>query len=281
MTASFPRDIANFTTKRNIFDDVDANDINRMQEEIIALETTLGAAINELNSVEAGLGALQEEVDLTEAELDELRQEEQTAESLTNIRFKNLNDKLDYIASGQHIHAASAQRVNVSVPSYPSNVNGGYGGTTVKLTRPMAKADPWRMYNGIGLTLKKSGFWTLQASGHFGVVTKNGNNNQGIYEIAVAVNGHIDWRASESRDMRDHTGAWQDIALSGIAIGWFEAGTRITLLVRQSSKIHQNLVRGDLHAVCHRSRALTSRWPSPGTVPGHGAVRVVQTPTVT
>jgi len=239
MTATFPNDIASFTQKRDNQDVNYAADINRLQDEIVAIESVLGSLINEV----------------------------QDDETNDRTKFKNLGDRLKWLQSGYHIRAvhASASNIlipNVATPKLSTSMN------VIKMSKPSADQDPYGLFNGTGFTLDKAGFWLLTASvnydtgdqrakggngsGNFDTATKS--PNAGVFQAGIDVDGvfSIGIDRQESYTEADAL-SWLNISLLPHRMSWFSKGTKVTLKTAQSSSISQRIWRADLSAVWFRS----------------------------
>ena len=266
MTATFPNGIASFTQKQDNVDVNYAADINRLQEEIIAIEQSLGTLLNTVND-------LSNEVTQIEGDIDNLSEEEQQNEAQdalfenqTTVKFKNLGDRLNYLQNGYHIRAAAISGSNYLInpinnaPKFQSTMP-----TPLRLAKPSVSQDPYGMYNGWGFTLNKSGFWLMQGSVRFDVGDtrpKGGGGNDdnanwskknaGAYQAALEFGGN--WTTGMDRkSIVDDSGWWPNMFLNPIVMGWFAAGTKFTLRASQSSAIKQRVSTARMAAVWFRS----------------------------
>lgn len=254
MAAVFPKGIASFTVKRNLLDDVDASHINRMQDEIVAIESTLGAALNsiqeQLSDFEEDLSGLAEDLgenaaaDAANANLDA-----QQGRDITSLRsnFKTLGEQLNAIREGKHTLAAGLMADNVTVPPV-STGHLDQRPRLVKMEKPTT--DPYKLYNGVGLTLRKGGFWILFAHCKFNLGTQNRHLNNGFYQLAIDYDGN--WRPGMDQredDTPNNNDGQAFVMLGAQRAGWFRTGARIQLRVQHNSKRNQLLSNAWLYAV--------------------------------
>lgn len=217
MAAIFPKGIASFTTKRNLLDDVDAEDVNRLQDEIVAIETVLGAMI--------------------------------TRPADTNQdEFANIADRLNFLNDGKNIVCAAATAADVGLPNR-AKTNDGDIPRLIPLDQPTVSQDPFGLYDGTGFTLPSAGFWILQ--GHLNVALQNtgtdatARQNYGVYQAAIALNDQ-NWRRGADRLWNNVDTDWDNVFLSPLWMGWIPANTRITLRCSQSSALNQRITQASL-----------------------------------
>lgn len=229
MGATFPNGIASFKTHADNLDAVEANDVNKIQEELVAVEETLGDALTEIQLIEDEVAELEDEVDSL-----------QNTDVVIIKKFRNLKELITALWNGQNVYAASTTGANHVVKNTPAQRP--YPPGLVRLSKPDANNDPMGMWNGTGFTLKKSGFWVAQGQIDFALATTgpNSNHNFGTYEASVTVNGDNWTRALDRRyPVVDKT--WHDVTLTPTLFGWFPKGTHITLRAAQSSDINQTI----------------------------------------
>lgn len=249
MGATFPNGIASFSTKRNLFDDVDASDVNRIQDEIVALQSVLGPLINEVHTIESTV----EEMSATDAALaaqdallaasgaanlaaDELR------ESQSVQRFTDLKARLDYMQAGKHQYAfyASGGPYVLAPQVVGTSGNSSY----LQFGAPGAAQDPMAMYNGYGFTLKKSGFWLIHGLVRYDTNDGKGDKNMGIYQATVSVGGQE--HRGIDRDNPTNDQGWRNVMLNPVAFGWFGAGTQVYLTGKQTTAVNQTITSASI-----------------------------------
>ncbi len=227
MAAVFPNGVVSFEPpKRNLLDVVDAADINKIQDEIVALETTLGD--------------LPTRVDLLE---DEQIQDNQW-EDKANTNFKNIDARLAAIESGYNIPAVVAKVGRTTIPSYdPTKFNQDEPG---KINLTVSGLNTWNMQGSNGrIRLPRSGFWMFNANARYDMY---GKSNGGLFNLAIAsVNDPNLWQKTYTReDSFAYPGL--NVLLNATYSGWFSAGDYIYLETNQSSDQDQPLIEASLSA---------------------------------
>ena len=219
MAAVFPRSIKAFSTKRNLFDDVDASDINAMQEEIVALESVLGVLLNDFEDLEAEFEESQDEQEGLE---DDLRR--------NRLRFTNLRSRLDFIQQGRHQPCVELVKTTFPVGSSPSLPDMP---TRVDFPKPTYLQDPDEMFNGTGITLRKGGWWRI--SGQIIYDVRSAPPPTDMYVGAIGINGdHVRGLDRRYPPPSNNTNPWNPTLMPYVE-GQFDRGTRITLRTSHSS----------------------------------------------
>lgn len=229
MGATFPNGIASFKTHNDFTDPVEANDVNQIQNEVVAIEETLGAALNEIAVIEDEVSVLTTE-QTTDAGID-----------ATLIRkYNTLKDLISALWDGQNIYAAATHGSNIKVNNTPAARP--YPPNLLSLATPGSNGDPMGMWNGTGFTLKKDGFWVAHGSVNFGLATTGpgSNDNFGTYEASITINGS-DWITAIDRRYPVVDTYWHDVVLLPTLVGWYPKGTHLTLRAAQSSNLNQNV----------------------------------------
>jgi hypothetical protein len=253
MGATFPNGIASFTQHRDQYDDVSAADINKIQAEVVAIEETLGDALNTLTIIESEIVVLQTEIDSEEAQILSDEAADQQRDKALTKRFNNLKELVSALWEGQNIYAASTSVSNKKLVKTAKDRP--YPPELVNLSKPDSNNDPMGMWNGTGFTLPKSGFWI--AHGHIDInlaaIGPKNDDNFGTYEASITINGNEWTRALDRRyPVVDKT--WHDVMLTPTLAGWFPKGTRLTLRAAQSSSLNQNINGGHLAVYRVRGR---------------------------
>ena len=222
--AVFPNGIKQFRTHRNVLDDVDASDINAIQDEIVAIERVLGAGIDRD----------------------------------TERRFASLNARLDWLEKGRSapafelIHSDRSPRVGVG--------NNWATPGLISFPAPSANLDPDGMYNGYGVTIPVSGLWRLEgfvdfqsASGHSGPHSGPAGS-LALFVAAVALNS-TDWvRGAATEQEWTHYSTGDHHILNPVRTGWIDKGTTVSLRAHHSSSHQQYFAGLALSGVCLRQR---------------------------
>lgn len=235
MGATFPNGIASFPTHRNLYDDVDAADINKIQEEIVAIQTVLGALMNDV-----------EEIQTDVTELEEEQESDDATEVVFRQRFENLKKQINYIRGGYHHMAVEVGCGSKNIPKTTKRLESSKP-HLLKMAKPAANRDPYRMFNGTGITLRRSGFWIIQGHVRFDTKEGAGSQNYGMYQAAIGIGAT--WARGMDRTQPVHDNIWTNVFLNPIVLGTYSKGTRVTLRASQSTLITQRVARAWLSAV--------------------------------
>lgn len=242
MGATFPNGIASFATHKNLLDDVEASHINKIQDEVVAIEATLGDALTTLQVIEQEITALSDQ-----------EMADQAKDASLVVKYTSLKELVNSLWNGKNFYVASASKANFNITKTPWHRP--YPPNLIKLNKPSAADDPSGMWNGTGFTLKKSGFYLIQ--GFVDVNTahlaSNDTRNFGTYEGSITFNG-TDWIQGLDRQYPVVDGTWHDVVLNPTFLGWLTKGTRVTLRAAQSSAVDQTVLRARLSLFMLRSR---------------------------
>lgn len=228
MGASFPNGIASFKEHRDLLDDVEAADINKIQAEVVAIEETLGDAITTLI--------------LVQQEIDDLGE---STDAIATIRFDSLAALIQALWVSSNVIAASASVSNKKLPASNQPI---FPPSAVNLSKPDSADDPFLMWNGNGFTTIVSGFWVVEGQ----IIVKLGANsptNVGDYVGSVAANSEDYTKGLDIVHVSDQT---QDtLVLRPSFSGWLPKGTRISLLAQSFTGAQQVIsnARLSLHRV--------------------------------
>lgn len=246
MGATFPNGIAAFTTKKNMVDDVEAGDINKLQDEVVALEETLGDALTTLE-------ILEEEVTDLASDLAEDDSSSKSRDNSLTVKYRTLKELINDLWWGKNIYVAQAVRTNFTLRKTPSTRP--YPPNLIHLNKPSGADDPAAMWNGTGFTLKKSGFWVINGIVDINLakVGPSSNQNFGTYEGSITFNS-TDWVQGLDRQYPQVDETWHNVVLNPSFTGFLAKGTKISLRAAQSSALDQNVQRARLTVHMVRSR---------------------------
>lgn len=239
----YPNSLPVFRTHRNLLDDVDANDINVIQREVQAITNILGInphiyndlAVPQVDTSAAPTG---------EGDIDPDTTYTSTARyydpSVTPVNHGTVSQRLDDIERGkQSTVVALNGGGGVSLPNGSVALSARPRG--FRFPKPSASRDPNSAYNGVGLTLRKSGFWVFIANMVI-VMTGTATQNDGIYQAAIDVNEN--WLSGMHRVDVDQTKS--AAILNPQRAGFYERGARVTLRAAQSSGRAQTIRQASL-----------------------------------
>lgn len=243
MGATFPNGIVEFTEKKNLFDDVDANDINRMQNEIRAIEEVLGPLVNTVTNIVADVNTLDQEVDFINAE-----------ETQEQLIFENMAAQLEYLRLGQNHDAVSLTLgKQITLNNFTKSVE-TVAPPILKMGKPNYWEDPNKLYNSRGgITLKKNGLYVVHGHVRYNTASTgiNSTKNYGMFEAGIDVGGA--WYRGFDRTQSVRDNIWANVMLDPIAIGYFRAGQSIYLRTAQTTEIPQLVGGAYLEAVLIRN----------------------------
>lgn len=212
MGATFPNGIATFSPKRNLLDDVDANDINKMQDEIVAIQAVLGPLLNEVDDIQA--------------DVNQNDTADQAALKSIRTSFKSLSDQLAALRAGTHIPVFQTLLQNVNIPGEPS-----YKPWRV-LRYPKPAVDSHKGYNGYGWVAPRTGFYLIRAQVNFDSGPGPQALGFGTYTAVIDVGGTI----AGAMDRKEHDGGPAlGVHLDPFYLGWVKRGSRIQVKVNQDS----------------------------------------------
>jgi hypothetical protein len=205
-SATFPNGIAAFSEKRNLLDDVDAADINKIQAEIVAIQAVLGALVNEVDEIDAEVDA---------------NSENDAANIVRNTtKFKNLADQLTALRAGTHIPVFQSTMGRANISSHAT--------TWAQMKFPKPSIDTHRGYSAWGFyRAPRSGFWIARAQLNF-----PSSASTGTYSAYVNVGGQPAWAIAD----KDHTvNKGRGVFLNPFYLGYVKRGSPIVVYVNQNT----------------------------------------------
>lgn len=246
--AVYPSRIPAFVKHRNLLDDVDANHINYIQDEVNAISRYLGPMPHVYNDVATDLQSTAPEATNDPGGVDTLNYttDAQRAKVGSKPRVHaNVSSRLDYIERGQQNHCFTLIATGVDLA--PMAVNFSNRPRGIRFPAPGPRRDPFGMFNGIGVTLRKSGFWMFNGNM---IINTMGNTiaaNTGTFQAVIDIDGG--W--IEGMDRRFHE-LRTDLTLSVTRVGFFTAGSRISFRLAQNTPVTQRVRRANLSGVLLR-----------------------------
>ena len=229
--AVFPRGIKSFPIHKNLLDDVKAEHVNDLQDEVVAIQEVLGPLVNEVN--ELNLEMDQDEAD----DAGVLRQ--------ITLKFKSIGDQLTALRRGSHIPVFAAATTDKWFP-------GEEAGPTVPyrlLSFGKPATDTHKAYNGYGLTLPKTGFWLIRAQTNWDVYQEPLSAGYGTYSSVISMNGH----GNSSVVRHEHYNPEiRGVYTAPVFLNAASRGTKVKLLVNQNSSRSARVNSAYLSAVMLR-----------------------------
>jgi hypothetical protein len=229
--AVFPRGIKSFPIHKNLIDDVKAEHVNDLQDEVIAIQEVLGPLVNEVN--ELNLEMDQDEID------------DQGALQGTLTKFKDIAAQLLAIRRGTHIAVFSAAATDKWYPSETA-------GPTVPyrlLGFPRPATDTHKSFNGYGLTTPKTGFYLIRAQVNWDTSRLPLSGGYGTYSSVISLSGH--GNASYARYEHSNPDP-QTVQNAPLFAGVIARGTKVSLVVNQNSGRSARVISAFLSSICFR-----------------------------
>jgi hypothetical protein len=235
----YPHGVPKFVMHRNLLDTVEADHLNRVQVELSAVLETLGTNPHIYNDVEIpAIDTSGSPTDDGGVVVDDSTQYSSGVyryfdPKVTPVDHGSVGQRLDDIERGTQNHAFKLAANNVNIPRSSTFLSTrGWG---VRMARPALSSDPFKYFNGSGVTLRKGGFWVFNASIGFNMLSASFANNSGNYQASIDWDGH--WQEGMVRFSPASNG--QAPILSPTLVGWFPRGTHILLRTTQDSNVTQ------------------------------------------
>lgn len=212
----FPRGIKSFVVHKNLLDDVKAEHINDLQDEVVALQEVLGPLVNEVNDLNL--------------EMDQVVADDKGTLKSTLQKFKNLSEQLLAIRRGTHVPVFQAGLAQVTIPREDLNP------PTVgfrRLTMNILNVDSHKQYNGYGLTLPRTGFYIMKAQVNWDVGGSPLSGGYGTYTGVISVGGNTGF--ASSREEHTHPSNLRGIHNNMTFLGYAKRGSQVFVGVNQNS----------------------------------------------
>lgn len=211
MGAKYPDDIITFTTKRDLVDDVMAEHVNSLQEEVRAIEVALG-----LNP-----------------------QKEAGYPGSVAVSYTTVGDRMHALGNGDNIIVGAAtQGAGLFVPKSVSNwdlgitqlqdFNGGY--------------DPNKMVSRKGFTLPEDGWWVFTGAAKWA----QGSGGITFRKTAILLEGSV--RSDVTGSYPAESRADGQVTLEGYFTRGQKIGLGVAIAMSSTSLSGLNIVSGDLTA---------------------------------
>lgn len=233
----FPNAIPTFPVHANLLDDVDAEHINAIQRELTSVATVLGIQPSIYNDVSLP--------QVTASAVATGSVDDGSVTYTTDLRYYNpqskainhgtVSNRLDYIEKGQQNHAFLLSARSISFPA-STNVGLSQRPRGIHLTTPPTDNDPFSMFNGVGVTLRKSGFWHISGSV---MVLRGGTAAQNAGTYLATVDRNESW--VDGMDREEMGNGTSPVALNCSISGFFDRGDRITLRAAHNSGVSQTI----------------------------------------
>lgn len=211
--STYPGSVPSFPSHKNLLDDLEADHINFIQRELTAVAGIVGINPHVYNNLESAAIST-------------------TGAQMRRIDYGTVANRLDGVERGSSRHCFRADTSEVFLSPSPSLT-----WSTVAFTSPGSSKDPFDMFNGVGVTLRKAGFWVFQATAFIIMTGELDSDNIGTYQTAIDTNGQ--WTDGVSRVYHDATtGA---LAMNMTKFGFFAGGTQVTLSAAHNALATQRI----------------------------------------
>jgi hypothetical protein len=124
MAAVYPKQYKSFTVHKNLVEDIDASHVNNLQDEVLALQQTLG-----------------------------IMPHQDTGLKMKTNTYSSVASRLDAIQRGHGIPACYVSKTSDSVK--------GSATKTISFSRPTTAQDPEGLFNGHSITTNRTGWWIV------------------------------------------------------------------------------------------------------------------------
>jgi hypothetical protein len=124
MAAVYPHQYKSFTVHKNLVEDIDASHVNNLQDEVVAIQQTLG-----------------------------INPHQDTALKMKTNTWASVATRLDAVQRGKGIPACYLSKSADTVKGDATKV--------ISFARPAASFDPEGLFNGHSITANRSGWWIV------------------------------------------------------------------------------------------------------------------------
>lgn len=165
----YPNGIPIFPTHKNLLDDVDAHHINALQNEVTSVADILGENPQISNDVAVATQYIMAAPSGSGTLLDTVPPVGTGTLSTTAVDHGTVRDRLSAIEHSENLHWAQISTSGLQLPKAPTSVE-----NTLATLNPVLRAvqfpnqgaamDPYGMYDGVGLTCRKTGWWQFEAT---------------------------------------------------------------------------------------------------------------------
>lgn len=134
MAAVYPKQYKSFTVHKNLVEDIDASHVNNLQDEVLAIQQTLG-----------------------------LTPHQSTGLKMKTNTWSSVAARLDAIQRGNGIPVCYMTKTSHTLkpPTHP--VTGAAERVAIPFPKPSAANDPEGIFDGSAVTANRTGWWVLSA----------------------------------------------------------------------------------------------------------------------
>jgi hypothetical protein len=247
----YPNRVRDFVTHRNLLDDVDAEHINAIQAELRATMLTLGTSPAVYNDIQTD-----NVPSAADPNDDGGISDDDSVSFTTTLRYfdpkkkpvdhGSVAQRLDDIERGSQFHAFRLRANGIDNASKSTALSERPRG--VRFPKPASSNDPYNLHNGVGVTLRKSGFWIFNGSVVYTLQGSTAGSNNGVYQATIDVDGDY----LEGMARAEVSGTQNHPIVNPTLMGFFPRGTRVSLRTSQNSGRNQKIRRAMLAGVLIR-----------------------------
>lgn len=223
--AYYPNRIRSWPVHQNLLDDVDASHVNNIQAELQAVMQSLGTSPQVYNNIETDELAPDSPPSPSGEVIDDDTMYTRSVRfydpNIKPVDYGTLGARLDNIQRGTHQHAFALKANGLEIASKSTKFNTRPRG----IRFPAPSEDPFNMFNGVGVTLRKAGFWMFSGSVVYNLQGSTAGSNNGIYQATIDHDGNYLQGMARSEE----TGNNNNPILNPILMGFFPRGTRVSL----------------------------------------------------
>lgn len=235
----YPNRIRNFPSHRNLLDDVDANHINSIQAELAAVMSALGTSPQVYNNISTdsavSTATPNDDGGITDDDVTFTVANRYFDPKIRPYDHGSVGTRMDNMERGRQFNVFLLRANNLDITPKATNFTERPRG--VRFPKATAAQDPDDLHNGMGVTLRKSGFWVLGGSVVYNLQGGANGSNDGIYQAAVDVDsGFLD-----GMDRTEINGKNVHPVLNPSRMGFFERGSRVTLRTSHNSVRNQKI----------------------------------------
>lgn len=245
--AYYPSRIRVFPTHVNLIDDVDAEHINAIQEELSAFMLAVGTSPAVYNNIEVDATVSTALPNDSGAVVDDdtlfTSSSRYYDPKIKPINHGSVAARLDDIERGKQFHCFALRANNLDITSSSTALSDRPRG--VRFPKPSNSDDPYSLHNGVGVTLRKSGFWMFRGSALYTLQGSSAGSNNGTYQATVDVDGDY----LEGMVRQQESGSQMHPSLNPTRMGFFPRGARVSLRSAQNSGRSQKIRRASLAGV--------------------------------
>jgi hypothetical protein len=134
MAAVYPHQYKTFTTHKNLVEDIDASHVNNLQDEVLAMQQTLG-----------------------------INPHQDTTLKMKTNKWASVAARLDSIQRGKGIPVCYMTKTSHTFKPVKTHISSAAERVPIPFPRPSATNDPEGIFNGSSVTANRTGWWIASA----------------------------------------------------------------------------------------------------------------------